>query len=327
MKPTTIFFFIFFSQAIQTCYNDQQLSQINSFSSFCSPLTFGFSDMGREIGNGATSKVYALKNQPNKVAKVINFSKSDSEKSAIFLKEVNSLKCVSKDEIEGVLKMDSCQFGSHGAESRLVIFMDQMHNLDLEKLFQSEHSLLKDDIWRINTMYKLLRSLKTIASIGMIIRDIKPANIMFKTDSLNDPMFIDLGFSIMATSSTIPVGSDGYSAPEVTAIQSYEPGKIDKATGRKIQVVAYDNKIDVFSLGLVFFKLWNSKHNPMSRDKYQNFVETSLPDTIPREINELIQRMVKVKKEDRCTSEEAYQYLKTYVQKMITAQKAKKIQI
>lgn len=76
-------------------------------------------------------------------------------------------------------------------------------------------------------------------------RDLKPDNIMFKTESdLSSVKIVDFGLATVTNSYPLfpKCGTPGYVAPEVV---NYKDGD-----------TLYNEKCDIFSLGVILFKMY-----------------------------------------------------------------------
>lgn len=81
--------------------------------------------------------------------------------------------------------------------------------------------------------------MQAIHDMGYMHRDLKPENIMF-FDDLANLKIVDFGL-ICQTPSFSKCGTPGYVAPEILNL-----GQLNDC---------YDEKVDIFSLGAIFYKL------------------------------------------------------------------------
>ena len=96
----------------------------------------------------------------------------------------------------------------------------------------------------------VLEALLELNAKGYMHRDIKHDNIMY-TDKGSDSkmMLIDVGFATKIADSNphnVICGTPGYIAPEVLSYQKGKP--------------LYNEKCDIFSLGVIFYELLTRKH-------------------------------------------------------------------
>ncbi len=108
----------------------------------------------------------------------------------------------------------------------------------------------------IQIVRQLLDALKYLEENSLIHRDIKPENIIFEDDSLQSVALVDFGFMTRVSEYSklfTRCGTPGYVAPEVLA---------DKP---------YDTKVDVYSMGLLFYILVTSV-NPFYSKSYSKLI-------------------------------------------------------
>jgi len=164
---------------------------------------------------------------------------------------------------------------------------------------------------------QITEGLKHIHSQGMIHRDLKPANIFI--DRNGDVAIGDFGLATAGAKTlksfkdvqkldkvlvrkgdlTTGVGTAMYLAPEV-------------ANKRGAQ---YDQKVDIYSLGIIFFELCYPFSTQLERAKVLKAVRNSVPEFPPGfaaenpQNAEVILKMLQYNPENRPTAEELLQYL------------------
>jgi calcium/calmodulin-dependent protein kinase I len=109
----------------------------------------------------------------------------------------------------------------------------------------------------ISIIKQLVVALNYLESKHLIHRDLKPENILFDDKSLQGVTLVDFGFMTRAKEYNLlftRCGTPGYVAPEVLA---------DKP---------YDTKIDVYSLGILFYILL-TKVNPFNHKSYSKLIQ------------------------------------------------------
>ena len=193
----------------------------------------------------------------------------------------------------------------------LYFIMEFMNNGDLESYYQVYESLNKsqkiqipeEKLWDI--FYKCLKGLDYIHRQGLIHRDIKLKNLFFD-DNLNIKIgdynisvavdekkaknFIEEERQIKGmVNDNLHVGTPGYIAPEI------------------LNNMEYDQKVDVYSMGVVFFQLcyFCKPINVRKEDYYKKGIYSP-------ELNSLIDRMININKNNRISSSEAFSIAKKY---------------
>ena len=108
----------------------------------------------------------------------------------------------------------------------------------------------------ISIIRQLLEALVYLEEKGLMHRDIKPENILFEDETYQSVAMVDFGFMTRISEYNklfTRCGTPGYVAPEVLA---------DKQ---------YDNKADVYSLGLLFYILVTNT-NPFYNKSYSKLI-------------------------------------------------------
>ena len=191
----------------------------------------------------------------------------------------------------------------------LYFIMELMNNGDLKSYYAANKLLnihiQEEKLWDI--FYKCLSGLLYIHKEGLIHRDIKLENLF-----LDDNLQIKIGdFNVSVAineasaqkfvqdankiknmlSAVTEVGSGGYMAPEIR-----DPN-------------GYDQKVDIFSMGISFFELmyWCK---PYDYDvNKQNFYDQNI---YSKEINNFVDKMIEKKPTNRMKSNDAYVIAKRY---------------
>ena len=186
-------------------------------------------------------------------------------------------------------------------ESNILYFiMEFMNNGDLESFNKAKIALRKsipeEKLWDI--FYKSLCGLDYIHKKGLIHRDIKLQNL-FIDDNLNIKIgdfnisvlknvflaqkFLGQNVVISMLNNNTDAGTDGYKAPE-------------------IRFGNYNEKVDVYSMGVSFFELaYGCKpYEQYPKEKYYQ------QDKYSKELNNLINRMINTNPNNRISSNEAY---------------------
>ncbi|MCZ6526750.1 MAG: serine/threonine-protein kinase [Gammaproteobacteria bacterium] len=171
------------------------------------------------------------------------------------------------------------------ADNTLYISMEYIQGGDLKQ--RLELSFSSDEA--LDYLNKIANALSEAHKRGIIHRDVKPANILFKDET---PVLTDFGIAKQVdiemdlTSTGIFLGSPNYVSPE-------------QADGLKL-----DGRADIYSLGCIFYEMLTGK-KPYISDSVINIViqhkQAPIP-TLPVEYKEfqpLLNRMLAKKREER----------------------------
>ena len=126
------------------------------------------------------------------------------------------------------------------AESTHIIFELLTGGELFDRVVQKDHFTEAE---AIVTMKQITSALQVVHSIGVVHRDLKPENILYANMSMSSPVkLVDFGLSAYHVTGvddllTKPCGTASYAAPEV------------------LQCVGYDQKADIWSLGVISYIL------------------------------------------------------------------------
>ena len=116
---------------------------------------------------------------------------------------------------------------------------------------------------RLNLL-KLITEALSLAHDYIVHRDLKPSNIFLKGGSIDEPVIMDFGISILGSTGNSEIcGTPKYMSPE----QFLTPEDVDLRT-------------DLFSLGVIFNEIFTGRTPPTS---LKNVFETNKPPSIPLE--------------------------------------------
>ncbi|CAD8182811.1 unnamed protein product [Paramecium pentaurelia] len=189
------------------------------------------------LGVGAFSQVQMVQNLQTKqlvAAKFLNKireGKSNTERMNDIINEIQILYRLNHPNIVKIKEI-------YDKTNQIVIIHEYVDGQTLER-FINEHGTQLHQTEIQSIMRQILLAIVYIHEQGLLHRDIKPDNIMI--DKNLNIKLIDFG---LATKQGSPLcvqkcGTPGYIAPEI--INSQKP--------------QYNNKSDIFSLGVVFYKL------------------------------------------------------------------------
>ncbi|KAF6129829.1 eukaryotic translation initiation factor 2 alpha kinase 4 [Phyllostomus discolor] len=208
---------------------------------------------------------------------------SDSESDIIFDNEDENSKSQNQDE--------DCNGNSSCHESEPSAATEAVHYLYIQMEY-CEKSTLRDTIdqglyrdttrlWRL--FREILDGLAYIHEKGMIHRDLKPVNIFLDSDD-----HVKIGDFGLATDH-LPFAADGKQddASGDHLIKSDPSGHLTGMVGTALYVSpevqgstksAYNQKVDLFSLGIIFFEM---SYHPMATASERIFVLNQLRDATP----------------------------------------------
>lgn len=177
------------------------------------------------------------------------------------------------------------------ADNTLYISMEYIQGGDLKQ--RLELGFLPDEA--LDYLHKIANALSAAHKRGIIHRDVKPANILFKDDI---PLLTDFGIAKQVdiemdlTSTGIFLGSPNYVSPE-------------QADGIKL-----DGRADIYSLGCIFYEMLTGNKPYISSSVIDIVIQhkqAPIP-TLPMEYQEfqpLLNRMLAKKREERFADAEA----------------------
>lgn len=193
-----------------------------------------------------------------------------------------------------------------------------------DEILRSGHEVDKGAIMEI--FRQLVEGVRHIHSQGLLHRDLKPRNIFLqghrhKTEDRSTRFQVKIGDFGLARKEV--VGSPGEGSPLATLIEPLTPlftpgfsgkdaptagvGTCTYASPEQLRNNIYDNKADIFSLGIILFELFCSFGTEMERvknikDLRQGRLSQEFSELWPEESN-LILKMTAEKPDDRPTAE------------------------
>ena len=182
-----------------------------------------------------------------------------------------------------------------------IIFELEYCETDLMEYIKENGELRNNPEFFKNLIIILAKVLKMLQSKGIMHRDIKPQNIFLKNEEdLNSIKLGDFGCSIFIKDNTSdPIGTILYSAPEI--IQNFE----------------YDEKCDLWSLGVTLYQLYFFSL-PYGTDVTTDIIMEAITDpennfkfkktNIPS-IDFLFEKLLKIEPEERMTYPEFFNYV------------------
>lgn len=235
------------------------------------------------LARGGMAEVYLAEQTSlgRKVAiKVLDSHASEAEFSSRFLQEAKLVASLNHTNLITIY-----DFGRL-SDNRLYLVMELLTGGDLEERL---HRRVSEDM-AIKIMRQLAGVLHFVHQKGIIHRDVKPANILFREDGTL--VLTDFGIAkkidnnVGLTQAGMMIGSPAYSSPE------------------QVQGMEIDQRADIYSAGVVFLELLTGS-NPF---KAETFVDTAIKHVqmeVPRltgnngRFQFVIDRMLAKKPKDR----------------------------
>ena len=214
-----------------------------------------------KLGEGSYANVYRVRRTTDKKVYAMKVIKEFSMKREDKISLINEINILAKHKCDYLIKFHEV----FTYRSSFFIVMEHAVNKDLASLIKSnrskQHFFNKNDISK--WIYQLSIGLKYLHDRNVIHRDLKPANILL--DSHYNIKICDFGISKIHSSGNYlaktQIGSPIYMSPETVSNKWY------------------DNKVDLWALGCIFFELitldyaFNAKTMPalfkvINRGKY-----------------------------------------------------------
>ncbi|RDI86386.1 putative sterigmatocystin biosynthesis monooxygenase [Venturia inaequalis] len=167
----------------------------------------------------------------------------------------------SNDHSALALRRTSSSYAVRPVKSILYIQMEYCERHTLRDLIRKEMDV--EQSWRM--LRQILEALVHIHSLGIIHRDLKPDNIFI--DVANNPRIGDFG---LATS------GQTHLADKAASLRISMDGDMTRSVGTTFYVApelrsnvsgSYNDKVDMYSLGIIFFEMCFSLQTAMERDK------------------------------------------------------------
>lgn len=186
---------------------------------FCTPLL----DISKKEDDGLQVAIKILEPQ---------LYKKNKEIAVRFLQEIETMRRLDHPNIVTI-------YGSGNIDTYYYLAMEYLQESLRDKMQAAQGK--RFDPRRLNILKSIAAGLKYAHERGIIHRDIKPTNIMFRTD--NTPVLVDFGLAKIEHSSEritetgITVGTPDYMSPE------------------QIEGLKIDGRADFYSLGVIFYEM------------------------------------------------------------------------
>ncbi|KAA0044222.1 serine/threonine-protein kinase HT1 [Cucumis melo var. makuwa] len=240
--------------------------------------------IGSKIGEGAHGKVYEGRYRDQIVAiKVLHRGSTPEERAALesrFAREVNMMSRVKHENL--VKFIGACK------EPLMVIVTELLPGMSLRKYLMNNRKQQLDPRMAINFALDVARAMDCLHANGIIHRDLKPDNLLL-TANQRSVKLADFGLAreeSVTEMMTAETGTYRWMAPELYSTVTLRQGEKKH----------YNNKVDVYSFGIV---LWELLTNRMPFEGMSNLQAAyaaafkqerpSIPGDIPPELAFIVQ--------------------------------------
>ena len=279
-------------------FNSQELNDDDSMGNSVDDFEFlqllGKGSFGKvlKVSSLINHKIYAMKILNLENQNQGNDGLSQEQKEEYFTSKIELLKKLNHPNIVKYYK-------SFREDDKLYIIMEYFDNGDLNDYIKvlkyEKDKVKKEEIW--NIFYQSISGLNYLHTSNVVHRDIKPENIF------------------MTKNKIIKIGDFGVSA--VVKEKNEDMEKIHQLTGTVIvsleymapeifkQKKIYNEKIDVFSMGCVFYKIcclkdYQKINYVLEEDKIINdLVQIEIPTNYDSDLMNIIKLMVELEPEKR----------------------------
>ncbi|XP_012567199.2 serine/threonine-protein kinase H1 homolog [Hydra vulgaris] len=247
------------------------------------------------IGEGAFSNVFRVESTKTKLPFAIKAMEMRSlQGKELFESELSVLKKINTEPHENIINFIDVIYSKHYG----YIVMELATGGDLLERIQSRGFLEENEAHRITKM--LISGVCHLHSKGITHRDLKPENILFYTPGENSRIVItDFGFSVVG-------GFDNQLQTFCGTPQYLSPEQIKQKT--------YNNKVDMWSLGVVVYVMlcgrlpFNSENIVQLHEKITSSIQSykrAIWNNVSSNAKMFINKLLEKNPEIRLNSEEA----------------------
>lgn len=213
----------------------------------------------KAIGKGGFGKIYAAyrfnSSRPNKIVSIKKIEKekiTDSKTYRYLMNEINALRIINH---KNSVKL----YSIYEEKNDIFIVTEMLSGGTLGRLLN--HKMQFSSNFILNVAHSLLQVIQYFNKFNIVHRDIKPDNIMFKSNKNGQSKvkLIDYGLSAnykdFSTESLLydKSGTAGYLAPELIGMDFLKK--------------FYNEKVDVFSVGTILYEMVSGV-NPFACKEY-----------------------------------------------------------
>ncbi|KAA6403333.1 MAG: putative Serine/Threonine kinase catalytic domain protein, partial [Streblomastix strix] len=167
-------------------------------------------------------------------------------------------------------QQNKCQYvvnykAAKNEQGRIIILMEYANLPPLKDLFENKFTPLPREDFVKTIIWQLLQGISAIHEAGLIHRDLKPDNVMFHNIIGTDQVIVkitDFGLARQVDNQNQGVtqcGTPLEMAPEILMNQSnIIPG--NQFNQQQLIQYGYNNKVDIWSLGVLFFRLLTRRY-------------------------------------------------------------------
>lgn len=203
--------------------------------------------IGTKIGEGAHGKVYEGRYGDQIVAiKVLNGGKTSEERASLGSRFVREVVMMSRVKHENLVKfIGACK------DPLMVIVTELLPGMSLRKYLVSIRPEVLDLHVALNYALDIARAMECLHANGIIHRDLKPDNLLL-TANQKSVKLADFGLAREETLTemmTAETGTYRWMAPELYSTVTLRQGEKKH----------YNNKVDVYSFGIVLWELLTNR--------------------------------------------------------------------
>ena len=216
------------------------------------------------VGRGAAADVYRAREEESGrlvALKLLGVSANDERFRQRFLRESELAASLEHPNVVRTL-------ASGEADGRLYLAMEYIDGSDLRRLLREEGRF--DPERAVGIVDQVAGALDAAHAAGLIHRDVKPGNVLVRTDADGDRAYIcDFGLARHVSSASSLTGDRGF------------VGTIDYVPPEQIEGGTIDGRADVYSLGCVLYECLTGAR-PFERDSELSTVFAHLNEPPPK---------------------------------------------